>query len=154
MAKKETGSETIIIKIRGSRKHYIPIYFMILILIFIIFFLKTQELPINRNVVIAAIVFCILGIKGTEAHRFLSYYQITNHYLVYSKGIFSNDIKRIFIPTISDIVLKQSFWQRLLNYGNVMIHRYTQGAIIEVKNISNPERFIDILERRMDELKE
>ncbi|MBD3253176.1 PH domain-containing protein [Candidatus Pacearchaeota archaeon] len=150
--KKRIQDDKNILKIRGSRKHYLPIYVMILILILIIIFLRFYNLNINYLVVIFAFIFMIVGIKGTEIHRFFSYYQITTHYLVHSRGILNNDVKRIFIPTISDIVLKQTFWQRLLNYGNVMVHRYTPGAIIEVKNINNPEKFIDILEDRLNKI--
>lgn len=143
-----------IIKIKGSRKLYIPIYVMIIILILVMVILKIQEYPLNKFVIIAAIIFIILCIKGTEIHRLTRYYQITNHYLVYSKGIFKNNIKKIFIPTISDLVLKQNIWQRILNYGDVLIHRYTTGSVIDVKNINDPEYFVENLEEIMNTLRE
>ena len=143
-----------IIKIRGSRKLYIPIYFMIIVLILVMIILKIREYPLNKSVIIAAIVFIILCIKGTEIHRITRYYQITNHYLVCSKGIFNNDIKKIFIPTISDLVLKQNVWQRILNYGDVLIHRFTTDSVMDVKNINDPEYFIENLEEIMNLLRE
>jgi len=141
-----------LLKVRTSRKSYLFVYLLILILIGVILYIKYNGRYLNSKVFIGVIVLIIIGIKSTEFHRLYTYYEITSHYAIISKGIFTRDIKRIFIPTISDIVLKQNVWQRILNYGNVKIHRYTAGAIIDVKNINNPKNFIEVLESRLNRL--
>jgi len=144
--KKEFNIGKDLITIRNSRKAYLPAYLMILAVIALLIYLKIEEFPLHPYALIAAAVFIIGTIKTTEIHRLRNYYEITSNYMIHKKGLFTKEIKRIFIPTISDIGLKQTPWQRLLNYGTVKIHRYSEGPTIDVKNINSPIEFMDILE--------
>ncbi|MEX0920396.1 MAG: PH domain-containing protein [Candidatus Pacearchaeota archaeon] len=149
--KKEDKGEEEIIKIRNSRKVYLPVYVMILILLGFIVYIKINDLPLNRTALIGVIVFVILGIKFAEVHRLFHSYELTPGYVVHTFGYVSRDMTRIFIPTISDLILKQNGWQRLLNYGNIEVHRYSDGSAIDLRNIPNPSKLLKILENRLSE---
>jgi hypothetical protein len=101
-------------------------------------------------VLTVAVIFVLLGVNGVELHRIMCYYEVTPNFVIHSKGLLKKDIKRIFMGTVSDLILKQNIWQRMLNYGTVGIHRYTEGAIIEVKNINNPSVFMEVLQDRLN----
>ena len=147
---KRIEKEKSFMKLRGSRKAYLGIYVMILVLIGVLIYLKKNGLYINNYVFWGIIGFVVLGVKGTEIHRFRVYYEISTHYLIQSNGIFSKHLSQIHMPTISDIIIKQNLWQRILNYGDIDIHRFTVGPLLTIKRINNPSGFAELLEMRMD----
>lgn len=151
MSKREVNPhEVSLLKVRTSRKSYLFIYLMIMILIVVIAYIKLTGRPLNGYAVLIAIIFIIAAIKGTEIHRLMNYYQIFPAYIVHAQGFFKKDVKQIHVPTISDLELKQSVWQRLLNFGTVEVYRYTQGTPnILVKNINDPLSFIEVIENRL-----
>ncbi len=136
-------------KRNNSRKLYLPIYLMMLILIVVIGFIKFYDLPLNNLVFSGAITFIILGICLTEIHRLINSYEITPNYLIHRHGIISRKTKKILIESIVDVDLKQNVPQRLLNYGSLDIHSASGANLIKVGDISNPAEFGDILESRM-----
>ena len=154
MPKKENIYEKSMIKARTSRKAYLPYYTMGFILIAVIAYIKSTGRPLNNIAVIATIIFILLIIKVTEVHRLSKYYEVMLAYVAFSKGFFKKDRIQIHMPTISDIVLKQTPWQRILNFGNVEIYRYTTGTPnILVKNINNPHAFIEAIESQLSIIK-
>ncbi len=136
-------------KFNNSRKIYIPYYTMIIGLILVIMFLKYNQFKIDKFGLFISSLFVVLGIKLTEVHRLLNSYEITSDYMIHTYGLLSKRVKRIFIPTISDLVLRQTFWQRILNFGTVEVHRYSEGPAIYVYGINNPEKFMELLESKM-----
>jgi uncharacterized membrane protein YdbT with pleckstrin-like domain len=133
------------LKQRTSRKAYLPFYFMALALLLLLVFIRYKNLPISRLGLAIAIVFIVLTVKFTEMHRFNTYSAITTNYLVHSRGIFSRKVKKVAYPSISDINLRQSVWQRILNFGTIQVYQYSKGTLTEIKNINKPLRFLDIL---------
>jgi uncharacterized membrane protein YdbT with pleckstrin-like domain len=151
--RKKEEDEPTLFKLRTSRKAYLYFYLMILILVILIYIVFTYKISTNVYLIYGAIIFGVLILKGTEFHRINSYYSITPHYVIYSNGIINTDVTRIYIPTISDIVVKQNLWKRLLNFGDLRIHRYSKGAIIEMKSINNPNHYARILEEKLNTTK-
>ncbi len=82
--------------INNSRKLYLPIYLMMIILIAIIGFIKFYDLSLNNLAFTGAGVFIILRICITEIHRKFESYKITPHYLIDSKGIITKKTKKNF----------------------------------------------------------
>lgn len=147
--KKKIVDEKILMKLRYSRKWYFPVYLMIAVVIGLVVFIILNDLPLNKYSLFAAILFVIFGIKLSEVHRLINTYEVTENYLIYSKGLFTTNIKRIFIPTISDLILEQTPWQRILNFGSVDVRRYAEGPAVHLKNIDKPQDFIDLVESRL-----
>lgn len=137
--------------ISNSRKVYLWVYLMIIILIAIIVFIKFYDSPLNNFVLIGVGIFIVLGIFFTELHRQIDSYKITSNYLMHSNGILSKETRKILIQSIVDIDLRQNFWQRLLNYGTIDIHSVSGANLIKVEKINKPNKFVDVLETRMNE---
>ncbi len=94
-------------------------------------------------------IFSIGVILGTEAYRAIECYGITKQFVVKIHGYINKKTKRVTFESISDVDLQQGFFKKLLNYGTVKIYLYSQRSIIIVKDISDPQRFIQKLEKGM-----
>ncbi len=74
-------------KVSNSRKLYLPIYFMILILIAVVIFIKYNDLNLSTPVLILVGLFIFSAIKFTELHRWSNSYEINKDSFVHNKGI-------------------------------------------------------------------
>ena len=67
--------------------------------------------------------------------------------MIQSTGIFNKNVREIDFSSISDLDLDQSFFKRFLNYGNVNVRLFLNETSIKIHDISNPEEFIETLQR-------
>jgi len=141
---KKKESEKVIMRVRNSRKIYFPVYAMVLVLIIVIIFIKLNNLPLSSIAVLCVILFIILGIKFTEIHRLNNLYVIDPIAFIHTEGIFNKRIKRGDYFAIRNVNIEQTAWQRMLNYGTVLIDMFSE--IIPVRNINSPEEFAIVLE--------
>jgi len=100
----------------------------------------------------------VLGISlvaflSAEASRYLIRYKITPEKVIITKGIIRQHKRTIHFHPLSfvpDINIRQSAWQRLLNYGTV----YVQGASgehqLEIKDVDNPQKIMKLIEDYID----
>tara|TARA_Y100000310_G_C20447064_1_gene698926 strand:+ start:289 stop:765 length:477 start_codon:yes stop_codon:yes gene_type:complete len=138
-------------KTRSSRKTYFLVYMMIFILITTVAIIKISGKELDQFAFKAVLVFSAALIIFTEIHRFRNFYEINHHSLIHSKGIFVKKTKRVDLLSVSDADSKQNPWQRLFDYGDVSVNLYSGGNAVPVKNINNPEKFVDFLEEKMGE---
>ena len=138
-------------KVRNSRKLYIPIYIMVLILISAILFIKIKGLPLNKSAILFVIIFSLISLKLTEVHRFKNKYKIKPPSLVHIEGYLNKISRRVDLIAISDVDASQTFWQRLLNYGDVHVRLFSKESTTNIKNINDPIGFTKFLEKKMDE---
>ncbi len=139
-----------VLRIRVSRKVYIPVYLMILALVSTAAYIKYSGKEINPLAFNLMIVFSILGIIFTELHRLSNSYEINDNSLVHIKGIFFKTTRRTDLLAVSDAELKQNPWQQLLNFGDVDAIVFSRDSTTYIKNIDNPSRFLDFLEEKMN----
>ena len=147
--KKRRGPKSNVMKVRTSRKIYIPIYLMIFVLVSAVVFIKYRGFLINKYVLILVVVFIVLAIKYTEIHRFSRWYEVNSNSLVHKEGILSKKIKNLDLCAISDIDVSQNLWQRLLGYGNISVRLFSEVSHTEIKNINDPAKFGNFLEKMM-----
>lgn len=86
-----------------------------------------------------------------QGRPFLSltlYYHITDERILISEGLFGKTTENIELIRIQDIAYKQSFGERLINVGDVIVksHDSTQPTYV-LKNIKNPKEVHEILRR-------
>ena len=146
--KEKRFSKEEIVKIRGSRKLYLPIYLMIIVLILFLAVIKINNLEITKIGLFSSIAFIILGIKATEIHRLNNKYEVNPASLVHTTGYFNKMSKRLDFHSVSDISLSQNFWQRILGYGDINVSIFASEASTTLKNIASPNKFIELLETR------
>lgn len=137
------------IRTRHSRKMYIPLYIMVFILIFTISIAKLSGKEVNDLAFKTVLIFSGSVILFAEIHRIMHLYEINSQSLVHKKGFFVRKTKRVDLLSVSDADSRQNPWQRLLNYGDVHINLYSGADSIPIKNINNPEKFVDFLEKKM-----
>ena len=147
MPKKKGKAKKYFMKVSNSRKIYLPVYLMIFVLITIVFFIKQNGLVLSKPVFILVILFILFSIKFTELHRWSNSYAITKDSFVHIKGILNRKTRSMDFLAISDIELRQNVWQRLINYGDVSVRLYSGESDNPAKNINNPKKFADCLEK-------
>ncbi len=137
--------------IHNSRKVYVFIYLMIIIVVGLVVYIGIMDLSWNKYVLIGAGIFVLLGVLITEISRKRVGYEISSLYLVHIKGIVSRKSKKILLESIVDIDLNQNLWQRLWGYGNIEVHAASGANVIKLKNLNKPEKFVDMLEEQVNE---
>lgn len=148
MPKKE---EKDFMKVRNSRKLYLPLYIMVFVLIAVIVWIKYQGLPLNNLTLILVVLFIVSIIKYSELHRFNNSYEINKNSLVHTKGILSKTKRSMDFFAVSDFEVKQSPWQRMLGFGNVSVRLYSgksEGSL--VRNINKPSKFAEFLRKMIE----
>ncbi|MBI4116518.1 PH domain-containing protein [Candidatus Pacearchaeota archaeon] len=139
-----------VLRVRVSRKVYLPVYFMIFVLVSTAAYMKYSGREINPLAFNLMIIFSIFGIIATELHRISNVYEINNNSLVHVKGILFKTTRRTDLLAISDAELKQNPWQQLLNFGNVDAIVFSRDSTTYIKNIDNPPVFLDFLEEKIN----
>lgn len=143
-----------LLKTNISRKTYFPVYLMITTLIALLAYVTYKGLAINSIALKAVVIFSLLGIASTEFHRWGESYEITPTFFVHNRGRVKKNIRKIAINCISDLGIDQTVWQRILNFGTVNVYAFSEGSKpIQVRNISNPRKFTEFLEQKMNEIR-
>ncbi len=68
-------------------------------------------------------------------------YVITNHRVVQVSGIINKDVTDSALEKVNDVKLVQSFWGRLLGYGNIHIMTASELGINLFSKIADPVKF-------------
>jgi len=134
---------------RKTRKVYFWFYMVVLIMIGFYVYVWFSGDIIEKSIVIAALVFILLGINYTEADRVYNLYGFNSQCLFHKSGLFKKKVKKVFLGRISDIVLSDGIINRLFNYGDVSVHHFGGSGVVEVKKINNPKKFINDLQREI-----
>ena len=77
---------------------------------------------------------------------------VTSFRFVYKKGLISRDTQEVSLNKIEEITLKQSFWGRIFNYGELVM-RGTGVGVIQLPAIDNPIRVRKIIENTRSQLR-
>ena len=128
--------------IRSSRKGYLIYYLMALFIGIVLIYIKLNNLPLPKNLLIVSILFIILVIKSTEIHRLTHHYDITPHTLEKVEGILYQRVKRMNYGSISQLHLTQNPLEKLLNIGTVEIAQFSETIRTDIKNINKPKEFL------------
>jgi len=137
------------ISVYSSRKVYIPIYFMTIVLVIAVIYLIINGFELNRYALIGITLFVLGSIKMTEIHRLTNKYEIGEVTLDHIHGLFSKISRKLDFFAISDLDVSQSPWQRMLKFGDVNVRLFSKESVAKIKGINNPTRFADILQRRI-----
>lgn len=108
-----------------------------------------------RNRPVSFILCCILSLVGVGLIIFLVWYlksratqlTVTNEQTTLRKGILSKQTNDVFHSNVRNIIVRQSFFQRMMGTGYVGISSSGQAGIeIEVNGIPDPERVKQIID--------
>jgi len=137
--------------IRKSRRSFLLEYFCSALLLVLLTadYWKGIQLPVYFTYAIMAFVaFLILSAELARlTHRCI----VTSTKLVIIDGLIRQSKKHIYIEAISDIDVKQSTLQRILNYGTIHIKSMSGEGCLEIKDVADPEEVMteieDIIEK-------
>jgi len=152
--KKEPQYMGKIVKIRNTRKIYIPIYLMIIILLFSISYIKFSGKEVNDLAFKASLLFSAATLIFTEIHRYFNFYEINQNSLIYSTGFIKNTTRRIDLLSISDADAIQTIWQKMLNYGDVHVRLFAKDTSVYMDGVNDPLQVVDFLIGLIDEKRE
>lgn len=139
------GEEKLVV--RNSRKVYIPIYMMVVILFVVMAVIKFQGKEINDILFTSVIFFSLAMMIGTEFSRMRNTYEITGDMIAHIHGLIFQRIKKIDIHSLSDAQFKQNPLQMILGIGDVTANVFSEMTVM--KNIDKPHEVIKFLEDRM-----
>jgi len=138
------------LEVRNSRKMYVPLYVMIVVLLILLIYIKISGRPLNDMALRFVLVFSVVMLLYTEIHRMGNSYEVNDSSVIHKSGYLNTVSKRAEFTAISDSDIKQNLWQRLFSYGNVEIHLYSKENKTVIRNINNPFGFLDFLQKKMD----
>jgi membrane protein YdbS with pleckstrin-like domain len=84
--------------------------------------------------VIALVLFTIRGLRA-RADEFV----VTDRRILHKVGIFAHETRQCPLERIQDVTVDQSFWGRLLGYGDLGIETASERGQILFPTIRNPE---------------
>lgn len=67
-------------------------------------------------------------------------YIVTNWRVIQIAGVFNKDVSDSSLEKVNDVRLEQSFWGRVLNYGNVEILTASELGVSKFKKVARPVR--------------
>lgn len=132
----------------GSRKLYIPFYFLSLVIFFAaIFFVAQNTLPIIY--LGGSIALIVLTIIFAEIHRAYDRYEINPRSVVHRRGFYHTHTRRIDLYAISDVIVTQTLYQKILNFGNIQVRLFSSESKSTLKNLDKPHWFAEMVESNM-----
>ncbi|MCS7251785.1 MAG: PH domain-containing protein [Anaerolineae bacterium] len=72
-------------------------------------------------------------------------YMVTTRRVVQVEGILNKSVFDSSLEKVNDVVLRQSFWGRLFNYGDIEILTGSEIGVNRLNRIANPLRFKQVM---------
>ncbi|MAH07021.1 hypothetical protein CMI38_02090 [Candidatus Pacearchaeota archaeon] len=135
------------LRVRNSRKLYIPFYLMVVVLFGVILYVQYVGKPLNNMAFNLVLVFTVVMLLATEIHRLGNVYEIHDNSIVHSNGYLKIRSKRIEFGALSDIDVEQTAWQRIFNFGDLILFKFAEGPTL--RNLNKPHDFADIIEKEI-----
>ncbi len=136
------------VKLKITRKAFIHIYIVALLVPLVTALLYIGGRDTSYWMWVVSAVVLVVGIKIPEFERFTTTYYINPESVIIEKGIFSKRRTFMLINNIVDVDLRQSFWQRMFNYGDLAIHTFNDETV-NIGSINNPEKILPLIEKHL-----
>jgi len=137
--------EKYLFKVKKSRKIYLWVYLLILIIVGSLIYFYSIGYNIDNFVLIPSMIFIFLIIVITEFNHMGEWWAVTKTQLVKGKGIFNRNVGSIDFLKISDLEIDQPFYKILLNYGTINVRVFSK--YMPIKNINSPGKFLGKLQK-------
>ena len=143
--------QKILLKVKKTRKAYFFLYLMAVIVAGTLFYLYLNGYEISQFVLVISGVFIVGIIFLIEIMHAREWWAITESSLIHSISILNKNVREVSFSSISDLDLDKPLHKRILGFGNVNIRVFLNETTIRVKNINNPERFINLIQDLVSE---
>ncbi len=85
------------------------------------------------------LVVALFVLLFRSIHAAADEFVVTDRRIIHKLGFFSHETRQCPLARVQDITVDQSFWGRLLGYGDLGIETASEGGQILFPTISNPE---------------
>lgn len=146
--------EELLLYFKRSRKRfllgYILVFTMLVFSIIEIVFNYFESFLINVGAYIVFVIAISLFLKY-EVQTIYERYAITNHRVIRSRGILHEDFKGTTYRFIADVFLYQSFFDKVLRMGTVLIKTTgrEQTGNLELTSVSKPAYIKNLIHQQM-----
>lgn len=149
-------------KIRIS-KNYIRLHIVIQVFIFLMifgvvtFFLDFEHLynflSLKEEITLDTVIFLCLAliqflfIVQAFIKRSAEYYLLEEGIVKHKTGIFSFKLEIHKVDKVESIIVRQSFFQKLLNYGTIIMSSPLMEQQVLIENVSRPTSILSEIEK-------
>jgi membrane protein YdbS with pleckstrin-like domain len=124
---------------------------MIVVLFVAIAYIQYTGRPLSDLAFNLVLLFTVVMLIGTEIHRLGNRYEIHENSIIHSQGYFKIRSKRIEFGALSDIDVEQTPWQRIFNFGDIILFKFAEGPTL--KHLNKPHDFADTIEKEIARLR-
>jgi len=133
---------------RPTRLAFLKEYILSLILLLMVLVIIVTGMPIFSFAIYLAIALAIFFIFLVEFNRLRNKYEITQSQVIVQEGMVSKRRMSVFMDNISDVNVKQGYFQRLLNYGRVIVGSASGRDYMELEmKVRKPQDLAHKIER-------
>lgn len=105
--------------------------------------------PIDTNLILVALllILALYSLLRAELKRATTFYVITDNKIIRKDGILNKNTQMIPYTQLNRVDLNQSFGQRILHIGTVVVD--TGDDTLKIDHISHPEKVQQLLSARL-----
>ncbi len=139
-------NEQIVIKTRQHWRVLAGAFVANLILAFIIIVIAVALIVTGIAALLGMVALLLLVVPAALfIHAFLDWwneeYLVTNRRVVQAEGVFNKRVIDSSLEKVNDVVLNQSFFGRLLDYGDIEILTASEIGVNKLHTIASPVKF-------------
>lgn len=137
----EGGAARIIL--RESRKAFFFVYLLVAVIVAALIFISLKGYSVPGLGWILALGMIASGLIAPEITRHLNYCEVTEKKVVVWSGLLQRKHESFYIITITDVVYHQNIWQKVLNYGPIIVRTFSHvGTEIPLGKIDRPKKTV------------
>jgi uncharacterized membrane protein YdbT with pleckstrin-like domain len=148
-----SDAETSVFTIRPTMKFVLAGYVITVLagILLVIIFSALTPIPV-WGVVLFALLLLLIPAYYHLRQKFVKY-TLTDTRIEIDSGLVSKTTRNIPITRIQDVTVSSGLYQRLLNYGDLVIDNASEdGGKVVLRNIDSPRKYADMLLGQMRRL--
>lgn len=139
--------------LRKSRKAFIAEYLCAALFLVLFLLGNINKISLPKEVSYLFLMIIVIIIVSIEISIYSNRYQIKESKVMIVHGIFNINKSHIFIDAITDVDLRQNYFQRVLKYGDLHIRSSSGMITLELNDIEKPQEAMEMLEGLIEKYK-
>jgi len=140
---------------KKTRKAYLTEYTCGIFLLISLGIVALNNFQLNATFQYFVVGVSLFALGSAELARMFTRYKVSNDKLSIIKGIIQQDKKNVYFHPLgfaTDLNIKQSRLQRLLNYGSIYLKSGMENTF-EIKDVNSPHKILKLIEQRIEDNK-
>ncbi len=147
--------DVILFNLKKTRKAFLLEYLCGIFLLIVLLIVHQKDDVLTPGAEYFVLGLALVSLVSPEIYRVMHRYKITPSKLIVINGLIQQQKKHVYFYSLGfvpDINVRQSRFQRLLNYGTIFMHSSGIGSF-EVKDVNTPHKIMEELERLIEKNK-